>query len=632
MTSKIILSYRRSDSDVITGRIRDNLASRYGEDAVFMDIDSIPLGFDYRKQIKDALLENKIFIAVIGPKWLGGKGKEARINEENDPVRIEVETALQQGTPVVPVLVSGATMPKSTELPPSLQNLCYLNAAEVDGGRDFHQHMGRLIHAVDQILKASEAPPPKQTSSIRQASSTGQTPSPSRKWIPFALGAVACLILTAIGILAYPSILASIKSRTPTQVVVQPTPPPTPAPPPPAIAPPPFSSAACKPETASLYDDFHKPDPGWNFTSSDSAHYADGQLVLKPDPNHWLSPKYLSLRYENVTICAHIKSPPQIKALDGSAVGGVIFWAIDNDNNYVAAIWPDGSYSMARRFAVNLVPRTKNEQIKSGTNAVNEVSVVLVDNFGALFINNVKVQEFRGQPPKGGGAVGLYAESESTVSDEWRFLDIAVMDNGKSKPVVLPPAPSGLTIADCRPVNTTDFQDTFAKPDPAWGAHYVDGQLLLKPDENRSYTQLYRALVFKNATACLTVKSPLEITNLEDTLSGGLVFWASDYKDLYVAAIFPNGTFGVFRKVNDEWVTVVPRTMSDTIKKGIGAVNELRVVLNNRNSLLYINGVQVQEFRGQPPEDGGAIGVFAGSESHQQSEWRFLNITVVENE
>jgi len=123
-----------------------------------------------------------------------------------------------------------------------------------------------------------------------------------------------------------------------------------------------------------------------------------------------------------------------------------------------------------------------------------------------------------------------------------------------------------------------------AKPDPAWGlvAHYVDGQLLLKPDENRVYTALYRPLVFKNGTVCVTVKSPLEVTNVEDILSGGLAFWASDYKNYYAAAIFPNGTFGVFRKVNDEWATVVPRTMSDTIKKGIGAVNELQVVLNNR--------------------------------------------------
>ena len=259
----------------------------------------------------------------------------------------------------------------------------------------------------------------------------------------------------------------------------------------------------------------------------------------------------------------------------------------------MAEIVPDGSYDIFRKFAgtwINLVPRTKNGQIKSDTNAVNEVRVALVDNFGALFINNVKVQEFRGQPPQGGGAVGLYAELESTVSDEWRFLDIAVMDNGKSKPVVLPPAPSGPTIADCRPVNTTDFQDTFAKPDPAWGlndpaAHYVDGQLLLKPNENRSYTQLYRALVFKNVTTCVTVKSPLEVTNLEGILCGGLAFWASDYRNYYAAAIYPNGTFRLSRLLNNEWVMVVPRTMSDTIKKGIGAVNELQVVLNNSQRL-----------------------------------------------
>jgi len=206
------------------------------------------------------------------------------------------------------------------------------------------------------------------------------------------------------------------------------------------------------------------------------------------------------------------------------------------------------------------------------------------------------------------------------------------MDNGKSKPAV-PPAPSGPTIANCRPVNSTDFQDTFQKPDPGWRsvAHYVDGQLALKPKETFQ-VQLYRPLVFKNATVCLTVKSPLEITNLEDKLHGGLAFWASDPMNFYEAAIYPNGTFGLFRRVNGESVNVLPRTASDAIKKGVGAVNELQVVLKDNHVMLYINGVQVQEIRGQPPNDGGAVGVYAESESQQQNEWRFLNIMVVENQ
>jgi hypothetical protein len=60
-------------------------------------------------------------IAVIGPKWLGGRGRDARINANDDPVRIGLETAFQQGMRIIPVLVSGAAMPKAAELPQSLQ-------------------------------------------------------------------------------------------------------------------------------------------------------------------------------------------------------------------------------------------------------------------------------------------------------------------------------------------------------------------------------------------------------------------------------------------------------------------------------------------------------------------------------
>jgi hypothetical protein len=203
MSGKIVLSYRRSDSDVITGRIRDNLANHYGEDAVFMDIDSIPLGFDYREQMRDALSDNKVMIAVIGPKWLGGRGKDARINANNDPVRIELETAFQQGMRIIPVLVSGATMPKASDLPQSLQGLCYINAGEVDGGRDFRQHMSRLIYAIDQILKTGESPLSGQISKTEPVSRSGSPPGSSPKWVPFALGAIACLLVTVGGIWIY---------------------------------------------------------------------------------------------------------------------------------------------------------------------------------------------------------------------------------------------------------------------------------------------------------------------------------------------------------------------------------------------------------------------------------------------
>jgi tetratricopeptide (TPR) repeat protein len=153
---KIIISYRRADSGVITGRIRDRLAQHYGEDSIFLDIDNIPFGMDFRKNVADALAKNDLLLAVIGPDWLGTSGLASglgRIHDQDDPVRLEVETALQRGMPTIPVLVGGANMPSADELPDTLKSLSYHNAAEVDSGRDFHAHMDRLIRSMDAALK-----------------------------------------------------------------------------------------------------------------------------------------------------------------------------------------------------------------------------------------------------------------------------------------------------------------------------------------------------------------------------------------------------------------------------------------------------------------------------------------------
>jgi TIR domain len=156
--ANVFISYRRSDSAAITGRIRDRLADYYGADAIFIDIDSIPLGIDFRQQIQEAITKNDLVLAVIGPKWIGSKKAGAtRISDYQDPIRIEIETALNHGIPLIPVVVGGATMPKDSALPDSLQKLSFLNAAEVDDGRDFHQHVDRLIRAMDRLTESKLA-------------------------------------------------------------------------------------------------------------------------------------------------------------------------------------------------------------------------------------------------------------------------------------------------------------------------------------------------------------------------------------------------------------------------------------------------------------------------------------------
>lgn len=151
--SKLFISYRRADSAAITGRIRDRLVAHYGADALFMDIDDIPLGADFRQYIDGIFRQSDILLAVVGSHWAGADQEgRSRIASERDLVRIEVHTALQAKMAVIPILVDGARMPDANDLPDGLKELAARNAAELTSGRDFDAQMERLIRSIDRML------------------------------------------------------------------------------------------------------------------------------------------------------------------------------------------------------------------------------------------------------------------------------------------------------------------------------------------------------------------------------------------------------------------------------------------------------------------------------------------------
>jgi hypothetical protein len=161
---RITISYRRSDSAGTTGRIYDRLANHYGRDSVFVDIDAIPFGVDFREHIDDALKKTEFLLVVIGPEWLGPREDGSkRIHDENDPVRVEVETALRNAVKVVPLLVDGATMPTPSALPEQLRKLSFLNAAEISSNRDFDHHINRLINFLDNVTVEKQPARPQRT-------------------------------------------------------------------------------------------------------------------------------------------------------------------------------------------------------------------------------------------------------------------------------------------------------------------------------------------------------------------------------------------------------------------------------------------------------------------------------------
>ena len=169
----IFISYRREDSADVTGRIYDRLVAAFGRETIFKDVDSIPMGVNFKEYLDKQVQHTRVMLAVIGPKWLTVTDSQGarRLDNPADFVRIEVEMGLQRKIPVIPLLVSGASMPRENQLPATLQNLSLQNGTHIRPDPDFHRDMDRLIKELEKIRKkttgrkrkvSTSKPPTKQ--------------------------------------------------------------------------------------------------------------------------------------------------------------------------------------------------------------------------------------------------------------------------------------------------------------------------------------------------------------------------------------------------------------------------------------------------------------------------------------
>jgi hypothetical protein len=123
---------------------------------VFMDVNAIQPGRDFRKAIDESIHKCSVLLAVLGRDWLELKDAsgQRRLDDETDFVRLEIASALQRDIPVVPVLVRGAKMPRAEQLPADLRELAYRNAVELTHAR-WKSDVRVLIQALRPYLEAS---------------------------------------------------------------------------------------------------------------------------------------------------------------------------------------------------------------------------------------------------------------------------------------------------------------------------------------------------------------------------------------------------------------------------------------------------------------------------------------------
>lgn len=153
----VFVSYRRDDAAGETTHIYECLDKRFGGDNVFLDVDTIPPGADFREYICSQVARCDVMLVVIGREWLVDRHGKRPVDDPTDFVRIEIEMAMKRGIRIIPVLVRGASMPGDNQLPDSIRQFAFRNALQVRAGQDFRTDVDRLIRAVEVPLAESES-------------------------------------------------------------------------------------------------------------------------------------------------------------------------------------------------------------------------------------------------------------------------------------------------------------------------------------------------------------------------------------------------------------------------------------------------------------------------------------------
>lgn len=145
---RVFISYRRAEliSRCVAHRVFEVMSKALGDNHVFLDSHSIPLGTDYREHLYTSISRANFMCAVVGPEWV--QTIHDRNGDDRDYVRYEIETAFRLSIPVAPILIEDTEQPKSSSLPDSLARLEVSQGFRLRVGRDLYRDIDELVSRI----------------------------------------------------------------------------------------------------------------------------------------------------------------------------------------------------------------------------------------------------------------------------------------------------------------------------------------------------------------------------------------------------------------------------------------------------------------------------------------------------
>ncbi|HEY6687185.1 MAG TPA: TIR domain-containing protein, partial [Propionibacteriaceae bacterium] len=168
MPGRIFISYRRQETAWPARQLYDVLVKHFAAEQVFKDVDNIDPGDDFVERVAAAVGSCDVLLVLIGPQWLTISDEKGhrRLDNPEDYVRLEIETALTRKIRVIPILVDEARIPRANELPPTLAALVRRNAVEIN---PITFDTKRLIATVRKTLEQEFARRQAEEQAQRQA-------------------------------------------------------------------------------------------------------------------------------------------------------------------------------------------------------------------------------------------------------------------------------------------------------------------------------------------------------------------------------------------------------------------------------------------------------------------------------
>jgi hypothetical protein len=416
---RIFISYRRQETAYSAGWLYERLAAHFGRGQLFKDIDSIVPGDDFAEVIANAVGSCDVLLALIGDQWLSIADEDgrSRLANPDDFVRLEIEAALERNVRVIPILVEGARLPRSDELPASLAELVRRQALELSPSR-FEFDIGKLLRVLDRTLAQEQAK--RGAEAGRVSSEQGGTTGPAepvaapatgqrfrsiqQKWLLIALTAVVVLVLGSLAWANRQVVGIGPAGPNPTG--------------PPASGRTPSSTGSEK-----FREDFTDTSNGWDVLD-DTRHrlrYVDGtyQILTKQPGDYYSFPRS---RYEQLAALRDVLLEVDARRRSGAEGNGygVVCRYQDTGDLYWFNITNDGYYGINKKIrgrTVALQRPVRTDAISS--TALNHIQATCAQGNGGapaklvLWVNGRRIAEVtdREDALPAGGGVGLFAHN-----------------------------------------------------------------------------------------------------------------------------------------------------------------------------------------------------------------------------